>query len=848
MNKHIRFAVAALWGFCVTTIFHSEAYSKEAMTMNSVQLIESVLFVSSDSSGDLSGPDSSTNLANDSQNTIVKGDHPKIKSRQDITLVGRHKVVNLSPQKRLVQVVWTGLQDAKKRHAGFDKPLTTVVQTGSQGFAKHTQLPVNGDTSQIDRALEKLQGDDVNANDAVEAHNPESDERHVQDKPSGGYFGDGGMGDDDSDSSEGDNKETHPAHKRSLADEQGLKSTPKSKQSQTSRSPRQQGRGYTGHGSSNPLSGGLKTSPPPLFSAGGFKGYTPSNLAKPSDKKPDEREEGFARTAKPESDTEDSAKPEPSAKEDERTVEVVACDPRVDEMQNRVYEQNRVIYKTNGKITEEGQCKDSLIFFDIRRDYHAEGCDDYVNYKEKKAFDRFRKYWVDPQGDRHYLGEKIYTDYDTPRPFLDEKGPCSPLVDRETNTATAQVETVYYGRGNTRMVVEGCHKTDLVVPLHKKACSPTHDTKGGVSRQRVRGEYIMEDSVHEAFPCEFVGEAIPHNFDPVGCKPVKDYKSKILISMGKRYIDLPDVSDSKEAPTTSKVYISGVCEPYGDKQSLRFERRDCHGYDHDFEGGQSYLKGKWVYEQSGTTYEVSKCMAGEISFPHGYEASGYDHDDQKKQSRVKNDVFIMPNQKKVYIERDSIQKASSIKPYTFVKEQEESSLTRQPYVEGCYKYYPQDRFKLYTRCDGSPYKEFMAKGVTKRGESLCSERFEVVSEEKYEVTLYSPYNQQSQSYILESADLPSPDIDGNYPTDFFKRPRFNPIGLYLLKGLQKYKIRTLLDGNQTKEKVGEFRVTYRKKSHEGRGNLMYVYYPPHNCTQNNYKPSQESSAGKGGPR
>ena len=51
MNKHIRFAVVALWGFCVTTVSHSKAYSKEAMTMNSVQLIESVLFATSDPFG-----------------------------------------------------------------------------------------------------------------------------------------------------------------------------------------------------------------------------------------------------------------------------------------------------------------------------------------------------------------------------------------------------------------------------------------------------------------------------------------------------------------------------------------------------------------------------------------------------------------------------------------------------------------------------------------------------------------------------------------------------------------------------------------------------------------------------
>lgn len=837
MTKHILFTVAVLWGSFIATVSHS----KEAMTLNSVQLVESVLFVSSH--------DASKDPSHDSENTIVKGDHPKIHSKKDISLVGRHKVVNLSPHKKIVQVVWTGLQDGKKRHAGFDKPLTTVVQTGSQGFAKNTQLPVVGDTSQIDRALEKLQGGDVNAKDAVEAHNPESDERHVQGKTSGGYVGDEGMGGDDSDISEGDNKENHPSNKGSLEAEQGLKSTPKSKQNQTARSSRHHGRGYNGNGLSNPLSGGLKTSPPPSFSAGGFKDYTPPNLSKPSDEKTDESEEGFAKNTNDNSDTDQSSKPEPAPKEDERTVEVVDCDPRVDEMQNRVFLQNKVIYKTNGKITEESQCKDSFTFFDIRRDYHAEGCEDYVNYKEKKAFDRFRKYWVDPQGDRHYLGEKIYTDYETPRPFLDEKGPCAPLVDRESNTATAQVETVYYGRGNTRMVVEGCHKTDLVVPIHMKACSPTHDTEAGLSRQRIRGEYIMEDSVHEAFPCEFVGEAIPHKFDPVGCKPVKDYKTKILISIGKRYIDLPDLSSSQDSPSTSKMYISGICEPYGDKQSLRFERRDCHGYDHDFEGGKSYLKGKWVYEQSGTVHDVSKCMAGEVSFPHGYEPNGYDHDDQKKQSRVKNDVFIkLANQNKVFIERDSIQKGFVTKPYTFVKEQEESSLTRQPYVEGCYKYYPQDRFKLYTRCDGSSYKEFMAKGSTRKGENVCTTS--LISESESGFMIYLSNNRGKHiSYYISDADFPR--YDHSYSGRLYdfsdralSREGCTPQEMVGVKGIQQYKILQKPDGSQTKEKVGEFQIMTR----EGR----YVRNEEKRCLEPyRYETDPDSSGGgglKGGPR
>lgn len=630
---------------------------------------------------------------------VIKADHPElIKKDKKLHIVGRRRSSALDGKTKVLQVVWTGIQNEKNQHAAFDKPLITVVKASQEDLPKDLELPFEGDLKQLDIAYKKLKSGKVGATKEMTAANPESNSRRVNDSGLEEGLGSAGA------QGEGPLKTTGKDSDK----KEGGETVSRSSGSSTSRN-----RG--GYGSM-----GANTS-------GSIPAFQPASSANRNSKNAN------------------------SSDQDKKTIEVEDCDPRIDDVQGRVYLQTCTVRKTNGSEVSRGQCEDSLKFFDIKKDYNGEGCVDYVNHMEKKAYDRYRKYWVDGRGERHYVGETLYVEDDKPRPFIEEKGNCSAHLDLETMKAHPQVETVYYGRGNARVVVSACHKDLSLSPVSieetAQGCELLHNFEAKTSTERKRGIYHIGDSEYQAFACRNSGDPLPHEFDISSpCRGVKNMCTKEIMPMGKRFVTLRDGTKHK---------IGEECEPFGDALGLEFTTEGCEGFKHDIEAGKSYALGKWFYTYKNRPQMVSKCVAGSKVYVHMTETKGYEHDDDAKASYEKQDIWFETEGDDVVVERRKVRYDLPASPYQFKEDRVSQSQLRDLYYDGCYQFTPQDKFKVFTRADNSEYLAFLNTSADKKSANLCQVRQE---QKRY------------REYILDFTDTSHNYYSGhNVPVQYYSK-------------------------------------------------------------------------------
>ncbi len=652
---------------------------------------------------------------------VIQADHPELtKKDKKLHIVGRQRSSSLDGKTKVLQVVWTGIQNEKNQHASFDKPLITVVQASQEDLPKDLELPFEGDLKQLDIAYEKLKSGQVGTTKEMTAANPESNSRRVNESaptkggldangnPLGGSESKSGLGKDGTLGGTGGQGDGIANAGDKGSDKKGTANPTTASRSNGSSAGGNRG-GY-GSGSS---AGSIGSNP-----SGSIPAFQPASASNANARNAD------------------------VAPQDRKTVEIEDCEPRIDEVQERVYLQNCTIQKTNGAETSRGQCEDTLRSFELKKDYNGEGCVDYVNHVEKKAYDRYRKYWVDGRGERHYVGETLYIEDDKPRPFIEEKGNCSAHLDLETMRAHPQVETVYYGRGNARVVVAACHK-DLnlnPVPIEEttRGCEPLHNLEAKTSTERKRGVYQIGDSEYQAFACRNSGDPLPHEFDISSpCRGVKNMCTKTIMPMGKRFVTLRDGTKHK---------IGDECEPFGEELGLEFTTEGCDGYQHDIEAGKSYALGKWFYTYRNRPQIVSGCVAGSKVFVHQTEIKGYEHDDDHKASYEKQDIWFETEGDDVVVERRKIRYDLPSTPYQFKEDRITASQLREPYFDGCYQFTPQDKYKVFKRADNSEFLAFLNTSADKKSSNMCQVRQE---QERY------------REYVVDFIEVAA----GHYPND-----------------------------------------------------------------------------------
>jgi hypothetical protein len=389
------------------------------------------------------------------------------------------------------------------------------------------------------------------------------------------------------------------------------------------------------------------------------------------------------------------------------------CEPKVDEAQGRVYLQEREITVDGRGNATIGQCKVLPDFFDIKRDYACVECKDFVDYENKVAYTRYKKYYLNHQGQRQAINQNVYLDEENPHPFKDEVGSCRAQLDFATNKAYRQVQTVYYGYKGKRVLIEDCH-LDLHAPpadilYTPQGCEPDHDYSAKTSMENHRAYYLMDEKEHQARGCHPTGIALSHRFDTAApCKAVKHLCEKHYITMGRRYI-IPQ--------SGGRLYLSDNCEPVK-KLNLLFEIDQSKGFLNNFEQGVSYPYGRYYYEKRGTKVYVSKVVVGPEPFIHDSKQVGFKHFDAIKESVPIYSVSIDFNGEKIILDHNHSYGNKPTIAYESIEETLAASTNREEYIEDCYLYRPQDKLRNWKRGDGSIYLEFLDTAETKK-EYIC---------------------------------------------------------------------------------------------------------------------------------
>lgn len=590
--------------------------------------------------------------------------HKKKDNTKDIILMGQARAISLPSQNgtQVVQVIWTGVKGKGKKKALFKEPLISTFKSEKRTLSKGLKISLCGNKDQLSDALLRLEkGEDEPLNE-LKADNPSSNERRLQ-------------------SMEMDVKKRTSSRARTILEPQIEGSHSQADTSLSSSSDRYRKNPSTSEGD------GKKAD-----SLIGSSSNSHNKLSRSSRNGAHPRDRFDPLKVKQNESSSSSEFKTPSI-----DVEVTrqGCTPRVDLERGKVIIQTRSIAKTDGKITHETQCTDSFMIFDIKKDYGC--CDDVIDELNGVAYTRFKRYWLDDTRNKIYLDEQCLKDETQPHPFIEEKGLCSHNIDLHSRLAYPQAQTFYYDRSNARKLIKDCHPINgqpLPITLTEQGCSLKHKFEKNKSIVQKMDIFIENGVIHEVTPCHETDEKIAHHFVKAGCKPV--INGSTVIPMAKRQISYKDKTK----------FISHQCEPQ-DLTDLLSSQEGCEGqYEHDYESGRSYPLVRYYYQWGGKNRFIDKlCRRSNEPLPHFLSIVGYEHLDEKLQSKPRYQVSIKNDQKVVIIREFTEQEENKWLPYILSNEIDKPSLTQTAYMDGNSLISPQDKVQLWTRPDGTIYEK-----------------------------------------------------------------------------------------------------------------------------------------------
>lgn len=259
------------------------------------------------------------------------------------------------------------------------------------------------------------------------------------------------------------------------------------------------------------------------------------------------------------------------------------CEDNFDLASMKAYQQERTDtydpqFKTVLKRTE---CTNTGTSYNVSKDFDIEACLDLPNFVEGKLYRGF-KYAYEKAGKTEYIDDCV-SDMANPIDITQEVGSCQALIDIDSQTATVKKRFFYHDElTGAKTFVSECMESDESYPIvtTEESCSP---------------EYLSD-------------------------------LGKVIIKSRKAW------QDSNE----EWRYIS-ECRPSGDEAEIKTEICESPKYEHDYVGGQSYLRSRNYYVHNGNNEYINNCSRDtSVSFPHSKTASGcpLSHDDANLRSQL----------------------------------------------------------------------------------------------------------------------------------------------------------------------------------------------------------------------
>lgn len=255
--------------------------------------------------------------------------------------------------------------------------------------------------------------------------------------------------------------------------------------------------------------------------------------------------------------------------EEKRDLTIVpkVCDYRIDYATNKAYEQKRNATYAPDSTREvyTTDCADTGINYELFKDLEA-GCADVPNFVDKKLYFGFRKYFL-LDDDVNYV-TKCGTDSEE---FVDIAliyDTCTASENLTEGTATIQKKWSYTDEQGKLKLVTDCVPTDEIYSIVEttESCTP---------------QYIQEQNT-------------------------------VLIQGRQGWQDADGV-----------WHFVSACRPYSTELDVLSEICDSPKYEHDFVGGNSYLRTRNYYVYNDEKTYLNSCSRDpSISYPHYKETTG----------------------------------------------------------------------------------------------------------------------------------------------------------------------------------------------------------------------------------
>lgn len=262
---------------------------------------------------------------------------------------------------------------------------------------------------------------------------------------------------------------------------------------------------------------------------------------------------------------------------------VEMCENYNDLVTNISYEQQRTdTYDPEFKnVLKTSSCTNTGNQYPIERDFEVAQCAALPDYINAKIYWGYQNYYT-KEGKKEHFGNCI-TDMDNPADIFQSVGACSPTENLTDREATIN-KRWYYNDEDTgeQTFITDCLASKEVYPivLTEESCSP---------------EYLSDIN-------------------------------KVIIKSRDGWQD-----------GTGGWHFVTECRANGSEAEVLTEVCDSPKYEHDFVGGQSYLRSRDYYVYNGERQYISNCSRDtSISFPHSTSTSGCttQHDDTNLRSRL----------------------------------------------------------------------------------------------------------------------------------------------------------------------------------------------------------------------
>lgn len=249
------------------------------------------------------------------------------------------------------------------------------------------------------------------------------------------------------------------------------------------------------------------------------------------------------------------------------TITEKLCDYRVDYATNKAYEQKRNATYAPESTREiyTTNCADTGVNYDLLKDLQA-GCSNVPNFVDKKLYFGFRKYFLIGE-DLTYVSQ-CGTDDEEYVDIALIYDTCTASENLTEGTATIQKKWSYTDEQGKLKLVTDCVPTDEIYSIVEttESCTP---------------QYIPEQNT-------------------------------VLIQGRQGWQDADGV-----------WHFVSACRPYSTELDVLSEICDNPKYEHDFVGGNSYLRTRNYYEFNNEKTYLNSCSRDpSISYPHYKETTG----------------------------------------------------------------------------------------------------------------------------------------------------------------------------------------------------------------------------------